>query len=99
MKGKAKKIVVWSPRVVPTEVRVWVYATDMRVCTQYQANGRWESNRFEYLFMRFCCHDANQAGSIQMDGSTSRSAGLGRTRLCHPWGREPKGGGQVPDQP
>ena len=25
-----------------------------------------------------------------------RSAGLGRTRLCHPWGREPEGGGQAP---
>ena len=25
-----------------------------------------------------------------------RSAGLGRTRLFHPWGREPEGGGQAP---
>ena len=26
----------------------------------------------------------------------SRSAGLGRTRLCHPWGREPERGGRAP---
>ena len=31
------------------------------------------------------------------NGTHGRSAGLGRTRLCHTWGREPEGGvGRAP---
>ena len=30
--------------------------------------------------------------SLGTEWSIDRSAGLGRTRLCHPWGREPEGG-------
>ena len=38
--------------------------------------------------------DRKETASFEL--SERRSAGLGRTRLFHPWAHEPEGGGQAP---